>query len=96
MIIAKQDIFKTILIIWFVATTGYFIFDQYNNYKIKGIQQAYQTGYGAAVDDVIKKAKDSNCNSFDVTKGDDKVSVINAECMMQQIQSTVENTQEKK
>jgi hypothetical protein len=81
--INKQDIFKTIIIIWFIATTSYVAYDQYSDYKIKGIQAAYQSGYGAAIDDLINKSKESQCQSFEVAKDSDKVSLVNTDCLKQ-------------
>lgn len=81
--INKQDILKTIVIIWFIAATGYVAYDQFADYKIKGIQQAYQSGYTTAVDDLIKKTKESGCQSFEVTKDSEKASLISADCLQQ-------------
>lgn len=85
--INKQDILKTAVIIWFIATTSYVAYDQYSDYKIKGIQAAYQSGYSTAIDDLIKKSKESQCQSFEVTKNSDKVSLVNTGCLQQAQQS---------
>lgn len=85
--INKQDVLKTIIIIWFIATTSYVAYDQYSDYKVRGIQAAYQSGYGTAIDDLIKKTEESQCQSFEVAKDDDKVSLVNTECL-QQAQAT--------
>lgn len=81
--INKQDILKTVMIIWFVATTGYVIFDLYNGYKIQGIQKAYQTGYAKSVDDLIAQTEKSGCQAFEVKKDDKKISLVSGQCLQQ-------------
>jgi hypothetical protein len=81
--INKQDVFKTVVIIWFVATTGYVVFDLYTGYKIQGMQQAYQTGYTTAVDDLMKKSEESQCQPFEAQKDDKKIQLVNARCLQQ-------------
>jgi hypothetical protein len=85
--INKQDVFKTILILWFIATTSYFVYDQYFDYKVKGIKAAYDSGYATAVDDLIKETKKGTCQPFEVTKGEEKASLISADCIPQQQES---------
>lgn len=83
MTINKGDIVKTAVIVWFIAATGYVVYDQVATYKLKGLQQAYQTGYGTAVDDFMKKVKEGNCQPFEINKNNEKVSVVSASCLNQ-------------
>jgi hypothetical protein len=92
--INKQDVFKTVLIFWFIAATGYFVYDQYDAYKLKGLQRAQQVGYVQAVDDLIKKTEESGCQPFDVAKEDKKVSIVSAQCLSGQ-QAQTETLQTK-
>jgi hypothetical protein len=85
-LINKQDVLKTVLILWFVATTCYVAYDQYASYKVKGISQAYNSGYVAAIDELIKKTKESGCQPFEVTKDEEKVSIVDNSCLSAQAQ----------
>jgi hypothetical protein len=84
MTINKQDVMKTVLIIWFVGATIYVAYDLYAGYKIRGMQQAYQTGYATSVDDLIKKAEGSQCQPFEVQKDGKKIQLVNGQCLQQQ------------
>jgi hypothetical protein len=88
MTITRQDVMKTVLIVWFVATTGYVAFDLYAGYKIRGMQQAYKDGYATSVDDLIKKTEGSQCQPFEVQKDGKKTQLINAQCLQQQGQQS--------
>ena len=87
MTITRQDVVKTVLIVWFVATTGYVAFDLYAGYKIRGMQQAYKDGYATSVDDLIKKAESSQCQPFEVQKDGKKTQLVNGQCLQQGQQS---------
>ena len=80
MTISKQDIIKTLVIIWFVATTGYVIYDIYEGYKIRGIKAAYEAGYAESIDQLIKESE-KGCQPIDVNKADKKIQLVNAQCM---------------
>jgi hypothetical protein len=88
MTITRQDVFKTLMIIWFVATTGYVLVDLYLGYKVRGMQQAYKTGYAASVDDLVKQAEGSQCQPFEVQKDGKKTKLLNAQCVQQQTQQS--------
>lgn len=81
--ITKQDFLKTLVIIWFVATTGYVVYDTYVGYKIRGMQMAYNTGYGTSVDDLMKKSAESNCQPFEVQKDGKKLQLVDYSCVKQ-------------
>src|SRR5689334_22528737 len=82
--ITKQDIIKTVIIVWFMATTGYVIFDQYNTYKVRGIQAAYQQAYADSVDQLIAQTQKNQCTPFEVHNGEKKITVVSGECVAQQ------------
>jgi len=82
--INKQDIVKTILIIWFVGTTVYVANDLYTGYKIRGIQAAYQQGYAQSVGDLIQKVQGSNCQPVEVKKDNNDLKLIDTQCLQQQ------------
>jgi hypothetical protein len=78
--IGKQDIIKTVLIIWFIAATGYVVYDIYIGYKVRGMQAAYQQGYTDAVNQVIDQTQKGGCQTTDIHSGDKKVSIVAAQC----------------
>lgn len=86
--ISKQDVFKTIMIIWFVSTTGYVIYDIYAGYKIRGMQAAYQTGYQTSVSDLMKKISDNKCQPVEIQLNNTKTQLIDLSCMKQPEQQT--------
>jgi hypothetical protein len=81
--INRHDIFKTILIIWFIGATGYVVFDQWSSYKVRGIQAAYQQGYTDSVTALIDQTQKSGCTPFDVQKGDTKIQLVSGQCLQQ-------------
>ena len=84
MTISKQDVFKTLIIIWFAATTIYVGWDLWSSYAQKGIQQAYKTGYATSVNDLFKKIDESKCQPIEVRKDENtKIQVIDAQCQQQ-------------
>ena len=80
----KQDILKTVLIIWFLATTFYFVYDQYAGYKVRGMQAAYQQGYQASITELIAKSKESNCKGFGIKQGSEELNLIDVKCLQSQ------------
>ena len=83
--ISRQDITKTLMIIWFVATTGYVAVDIYMGYRVRGMQAAYQNGYATSVSDFVKKIQDNKCKPLDIKKNEnEKIQVIEMDCLSQQ------------
>jgi hypothetical protein len=85
MMISRNDIVKTLMIVWFVATTGYVIADLYIGYRVRGIQAAYQNGYASSVSDFVKKLQDNKCQPVEIKKNEnEKIQVIDVQCLKQQ------------
>ena len=85
----KKDIIKTILIVWIIAATGYVAMDVWNDYKIKGIQAAYQQGQKETIAQVINQAKNGQCQPFDVSDGENKIQILDASCLAQTQQNNL-------
>jgi hypothetical protein len=79
----RNEIFKTIVIIWIVAATGYVVFDLWSDYKVKGIQAAYQTGKNETIQQLIDEVKKNGCQPLGITKDQQTLQVINADCLGQ-------------
>lgn len=80
---AKQEIIKTVIIVWMIGTTGYFFFDMWKSYAIEGIRGAYDAGYAKSVDDLIAKTEGSGCQIFEVKKDGKNIQLVNGECLQQ-------------
>lgn len=82
--INKQDVFKTALIIWFIAATGYVAYDQYLGYKVRGMQAAYQQGATDATKQLFDKSQAGQCKeTVTVTLGESKLELIDVKCLQQ-------------
>ncbi|EKE20096.1 MAG: hypothetical protein ACD_8C00056G0021 [uncultured bacterium] len=87
--ISKQDIIKTLIIIWFIATTGYVAYDQYFEYKVNGLKASYEQGYMDSISKLIVEVEKNSCQGVDITKEDKKIQIVNAQCL-QQVQTANE------
>jgi len=77
----KNDIPKTIVIIWLFAATGYVVFNEWSGYKEKGIQAAYQQGVADTVSKLIDQAQKNPCQPIDVNLQDKKIQIVDAKCL---------------
>ena len=87
MTISKQDVLKTIIIIWFVGATGYVIYDTYIGYKVRGMQAAYNAGYSTSVNDLIGKISNSNCQPIEIKKDNTDIKLIDYGCLQKQTET---------
>jgi uncharacterized lipoprotein YajG len=85
--INKQDILKTLLIIWFVGATGYVAYDIYASYKIRGMQAAYNQGYADSISQVIDQTEKNQCQPLDIHNADKKIQTVDARCLPAQTQT---------
>lgn len=83
-LINKQDVLKTVLIIWFIATTGYVLYDQYLGYKVRGMRAAYDQGVNDAAKQIFDKSQATQCKeALTVTLGENKLELIDVKCLQQ-------------
>lgn len=88
----KQDIVKTITIIWILASAVYIGYDTWNDYKIRGIQQAYQAGIDDSTRQIFEKNKASQCKQpIEISFQGDKLDLIDVMCLQQQSQGTTQS-----
>jgi hypothetical protein len=80
----KQDIAKAIVLIWVIGSAAYIIYDTWNDYKIQGVQQAYQNGFNASTKQIFDKVQESQCKSIEVTFQGNKLELIDVGCIQQQ------------
>lgn len=79
----KNDILKTIVIIWLFAATSYVVFNEWNSYKEKGIQAAYQQGMTDTIGKLIDQTQKNPCQPVDVSLQNTKIQVVDAKCLQQ-------------
>jgi hypothetical protein len=79
----KREILKTILIVWLFAATSYVVYNEWNSYKTKGIDQAYQQGRIETITQLIDQTTKNGCQPVDVNLQDKKIQVVDATCLSQ-------------
>lgn len=81
MTINKEDIIKIILTVWFIVATIYVGYDIWNDYKIIGVQKAYNQGIEDMTVKVIDEIGKTGCDPVDVYAGEKKTQIVNAQCL---------------
>jgi predicted negative regulator of RcsB-dependent stress response len=80
----KQDLIKSAILIWIIGSITYIGWDAWNDYKIRGIQQAYQTGLNDATKQLFEKNQAGQCKEpITVTLGENKLELIDVKCLNQ-------------
>lgn len=82
--INKSEIIRTLLVVWILATTSYVAYDLWNDYKIKGIEEAYRVGASDIVNGIFQETEKMGCQPFKVFDKEKEVELINAACISQQ------------
>ena len=81
----KQDIIKAAIFIWIIGSVVYISYDTWNDYKIRGVQQAYQAGVEDSVKKIFDKVQASQCKqAVELTSQDNKLEIIDLKCLSQQ------------
>jgi hypothetical protein len=86
----KKDIIKALISIWIVGSIIYIGYDAWNDYKLRGIQQAYQAGFNDSTKQLFDKIQDSQCRSIEITFQGNKLELIDVECIQQQSPTAVQ------
>ncbi|EKE16461.1 MAG: hypothetical protein ACD_11C00013G0005 [uncultured bacterium] len=77
----KKNIVIAATVAWIVATTGYVIYDIWSEYKIKGIQKAYNQGVEDMTTRVINEVGKRGCEAVEIYVGEKKIQIANAQCL---------------
>ena len=81
----KQEIIKTVVIIWILGSVLYIGYDTWNDYKIRGMQQAYQAGIDDSTKQIFEKSRDGQCKQpVEISFQGKKLDLIDVECLKQQ------------
>lgn len=76
----KKQLGRLLLLGWAAAATAYFVSDVWSDYKIKGINAAYEQGRAEVFSGIFEKAQNV-CASFEVEYSGQKVELVNAQCL---------------
>lgn len=79
----KMMVLLAILIVWAVFSAIYIGYTTWTNFKMGQMNQAYQQGRADTVNNLISRANE-DCQPFNVNSGNEKVNLINVECLQQQ------------
>ena len=80
----KQDVIKSVVLLWIVASVAYIGYDTWRDYQIRGIQQAYQSGATDTIKQLLDKSQATQCKeTVPVSLGDTKVEFVDVKCLQQ-------------
>lgn len=77
----KSPTLKALLVVWIIFATAYVIYNEYNRITVFVAQNSYQQGYQESIMQLL--AESSKCEPFPVTFGENKVNLINVDCLQQ-------------
>ncbi len=87
-IFTKKFIVLVIIIIWIIFSVGYIINDQWQDFRIEQIKDAYQSGAANSIKTIISES--TKCQPIPLFDGSTKVSVIAVKCLQQAEGQTAE------
>lgn len=79
--ISSKTALKLAIILWLVFSIGYMCWDIWSDFKIKSINQAYQTGRTDTVSQLITQAENKECQPFSVFSDQKQIQLINTACL---------------
>jgi flagellar basal body-associated protein FliL len=80
---SKTSILLIVLLVWVVFSLIYIGYDVWSDFKVSQMNQAYQQGRVETVNNLIGRAN-QDCQPFSVNSGENKVDLINVQCLQQQ------------
>ncbi|PIR12743.1 hypothetical protein COV49_04400 [Candidatus Falkowbacteria bacterium CG11_big_fil_rev_8_21_14_0_20_39_10] len=78
---SKQAIWGAALILWIVFSLGYIGYDQWQDFQVSKINQAYQAGITNSVNSLITESE--KCQPIKVYNGEKNVEFIAVSCLQQ-------------
>jgi hypothetical protein len=78
----NRPVLKIVLIVWVVFSVLYIGYTQYNYFTSYVAQSSYEKGISDAVTQVLQQSQ--KCQPFPVNMGNNKVQLINIDCLKQQ------------
>lgn len=59
--LTKQDVIKAAVLIWIIGSAVYIGYDAWNDYKIRGVQHAYQAGFNDSTKQLFDRVQSVQC-----------------------------------
>lgn len=89
--ITKKHIGQYLLLIYMIASLVYIGWTGWENFKIRYIQQSFEQGRQATIEQLITQAENEECQPFSVYTEQKEIQLINTACL-QQAETTTEQT----
>ena len=81
----KQDIIKACLLVWVIGSVVYIGYDAWNDYKIRGVQEAYQAGFSDSTKQLFDKFQVNQCKqTVKVNFQGNELELADVKCLQQQ------------
>ena len=80
--IKSKYVVKAMVVLWIIFSIGYISYHQWNVFKGKALQEAYDSGLEYCVDSLILEAKKPSCDSISISNETETVSVVNIQCLL--------------
>lgn len=77
----KTDWKMIILLIWAIFSFLFIAWNLYQSFKYNVMQNAYMTWQNETINKLIEQAKNKECKPFNVYSWENKVDLINLECL---------------
>ena len=75
----KNKIFIALIIGWMIFSLGYIAYDQFQGFKLKKVQQAYQAGLSDSINRLMNESE--KCEAIPLYSGDKQVNLIAIDCL---------------
>ena len=72
---------RAAVVLWIIFSVSYISYQQWNIFKGKALQEAYDSGLKYCVDSLILEAKKPSCDSISVSNETETVEVVNVQCI---------------
>ncbi|HMN19728.1 MAG TPA: hypothetical protein PKA31_04020 [Candidatus Moranbacteria bacterium] len=76
-----KEFFKFIMWAWVLGTSGYVLFDLWNDYKVRGIEAAYRQGSYDTAEKIVTHILENPCVSLPVSAGENSVNIVDKKCL---------------
>ena len=80
----KKIILLSIAGLYLVASLVYIVANEYNDFKLRYIQQSFEEGRKATINDLIQHVESQDCQPVDVYNEKTKLQLVDVSCLQQQ------------
>ena len=79
----KKIILPIIIGLYIVASLAYILVSEYNDFKLRYIQQSFDEGRKATINELIQHVQSQDCKPVDVYNEKTKLQLIDVSCLQQ-------------